>query len=78
MLAETLKGILESQHDGCAVSRWAAEQGPEIVELFAQLQAKKNINVTKLHRAISAETTLPFGKSLFYYHMKGECACQQA
>lgn len=78
MLAETLKSILEGQQDGCAVSRWVSEQGPEVVELFAQLQEKKSINVTKLHRAISAEAPLPFGKSLFYYHMKGECACHQA
>ena len=78
MLAETLKNILDGQHDGCSVARWTADQGPEIVELFAQLQSKKTVNVTKLYRAISAESALPFGKSLFYYHMKGDCACQQA
>ena len=79
MLADTLKEILATPTNGCAVFCWVEAQGPEIVELFEQLKGKHRLNQSELYRVLSAENNgkLPFGKTLLNYHMGNECSCPQ-
>lgn len=80
MLADTLKNLLNAPDAGCAVHRWVEEQGPEVSELFNQLKVKPGVNLAELFRVLSAEANgkLPFGKTLFNYHMRNDCSCPQA
>ena len=79
MLADTLQNILDNTSDGCTVAKWIAGQSPEVINVFEQLKSKEGINIANIYRAIIAEEkSAPFGRTLFGYHMKGECSCPQA
>ena len=76
---DALKSALDSAHDRsvCAVKRWTSEQGAEVQELMQQVTEKrKMINATKLYKALNAMSSLPFGQTLFRYHLAGDCACR--
>jgi hypothetical protein len=77
MLSDSLKSILNAPAEGCMVGKWLKTKDEEVRTLFEQLAAKKGINLTELFKAITAEEQVPFKKTLFTYHMRGTCSCQQ-
>lgn len=78
MLADSLKSLLDAPSEGCLVGKWLATKDEEVQQLFQLLSEKEGINLTQLYKTISTEESIPFKKTLFTYHMRGNCSCQQA
>lgn len=78
MLADSLKSLLEQPSEGCLVGKWLATKDEEVQALFQSLSEKEGINLTQLYKVITSEESIPFKKTLFTYHMRGNCSCQQA
>lgn len=78
MLKDALYDLLQASTEGCVVNRWISTKEPEIQELFEQLKKKQGLNLSALYRAVvKDEGNIPFGKTMFNYHMRGECSCPQ-
>jgi len=78
MLKDSLRSILEAPNAGCLVGKWLQTQDEEVQELFKQLAKKNGVNLTQLFKTLSGETDIPFKRTLFTYHMRGNCSCPQA
>ncbi len=75
MLLDELRGLIE-QPDGCVVGQWVATQDPEFPEILSALAKKPGVNFTAvlnvLHKNIP---NLPFKRTAFIAHLKGQCSC---
>lgn len=78
MLKDALHDLLQTSTEGCVVNRWILTKEPEVQQLFEKLKVKQRLNLAEVYRAIiKDEGSIPFGKSMFNYHMRGECSCPQ-
>ena len=80
MLIDELKALVANADNiGCAVQKWVNEQDAEIAELMSQIRQKPGVNVSKAYALLLANITdLPFKRTLFGMHMRGDCGCPKA
>jgi hypothetical protein len=75
MLLDELRSLV-NQPDGCVVGQWASTQDTELQDLLVALAKKPGVNFTAvlsvLHKNIS---NLPFKRTAFIAHLKGQCSC---
>jgi hypothetical protein len=75
MLKDLLQEMLNATTEGCVVNRWISNKEPDVQEMFVLLKDKPGLNLSALYRAITNGEPPPFGKTMFNYHMRGECSC---
>lgn len=75
MLLDELRSLVE-QPEGCVVGQWVAKQEPELQDLLAALAKKPGVNFTSVLNVLHKNLTdLPFKRTAFIAHLKGQCSC---
>lgn len=76
MLLDDLRSLVEKPV-GCKVGQWVAVQEPEFQDLLDALAKKQGINYSSVLSTIQKyHSNLPFKRTSFVLHLKGECGCQ--
>jgi hypothetical protein len=71
--------IKKSAVKQCIVGGWERSQDPELQELFVALQQAPGLNYSDLLAILKKHNPdLPFKRTSFTLHMKGQCACHEA
>ena len=80
MLIDELKALAKkAEISGCVVGVWAQGQEPEFQEVLSSLRKNNNVNVTQILGTIKAHhPDVPFKRTAFAGHMRGDCSCQTA
>jgi hypothetical protein len=75
MLLDELRSLI-NQPDGCVVRQWAARQDAELQDLLVALANKPGINFTSVLNVLHKNVPdLPFKRTAFIAHLKGQCSC---
>jgi hypothetical protein len=76
LLGEMRNLIKKSEVQGCVVGVWVKSQDPEFQEVMAGLQKSANLNLTELLNLFKKHNPdLPFKRTSFVMHMRGQCLC---
>ncbi|NBW13237.1 MAG: hypothetical protein EBR82_35025 [Caulobacteraceae bacterium] len=80
MLIDELKSLAaRSAVKGCIVGVWEREQDKEFQEVLGVLKQSPNLNYSEALTIIKKHyTDLPFKRTSFIQHLKGNCQCQTA
>jgi hypothetical protein len=80
MLIDELKALAKkAELEGCVVGIWAQSQDAEFQEVFNSLRGNTNVNLTQVLSAVKTHNPdLPFKRTAFSSHMRGDCSCQTA
>lgn len=77
-VAHELIGLIESSKvpKPCAVGSWIKEQPREVADVFEILKTTKSVNKTEALNVLRAHyADLPFARTTFVTHLRGECPC---
>lgn len=80
MLLNELKTLVKrSSVQGCVVGVWAHNQDAEFKEVFELMQKTPGVNLTEALNLIKKhQPNVPFKRTSFVMHMRGNCTCQTA
>jgi hypothetical protein len=80
MLLDELRDLAKrSDIPGCKVAGWLAAQDKDFQEVFVILQNSPHLNLTEALNLIQKyQPDLPFKRTSFVHHMRGNCTCPKA
>ena len=80
MLIDELRAIAKkAELEGCVVGVWAQTQDQEFQEVFNSLRGNNNVNFTATLAVVKSHNPdVPFKRTAFAAHMRGDCSCQTA
>jgi hypothetical protein len=78
MLVGELRNLIKkSEIQGCVVGVWVKTQDSEFQEVMRELKTA-NVNLTELLNLFKKHNPdLPFKRTSFVMHMRGQCLCQE-
>jgi hypothetical protein len=75
VLDDILIQHLQQTTSKCVFGAWLDSQPEKSKELFVQLMAKKDLNVSSLYISLTKLGDLPFKSTTFKAHVRGDCKC---